>query len=175
MANIVEYTLSLNDKISDKLSKIGIANNKQLEVWAGAQQKVNAANDAMSKCGRTIGSLQQRIDALKAERDWIPVENIQAIREVELPPGLVRENMMATGISHPRESIAHKSEKRNSLLTRAPSNDQQPKKPCATMHIAEYRPLGHQVIGLTAIACSRGGMRMSSHHYRVIARHDTGI
>ena len=81
MANIVEYTLSLNDKISGKLSMIGIANNKQLEVWAGAQQKVNAANDAMSKCGRTIGSLQQRIEALKAERDWIPVENIQAIQK----------------------------------------------------------------------------------------------
>lgn len=117
MANIVEYTLSLNDKISGKLSMIGIANNKQLEVWAGAQQKVNAANDAMSKCGRTIGSLQQRIEALKAERDWIPVENIQAIRKVYLPTGLVRENMVATGISHTRECIAHKSKEWYSLLT----------------------------------------------------------
>lgn len=143
MANIVEYTLSLNDKISSKLSKIGIANNKQLEVWAGAQQKVNAANDAMSKCGRTIGSLQQRIEALKAERDWIPAGNIQAIRKVYLPTGLVRENMVATGISHTRESIAHKSKKRNTLLTRAPCIDQQAEKPCATMYIAEYRPLGH--------------------------------
>lgn len=80
MANTVEYILSLNDKISGKLSKIGIANDKQLEVWAKAQQKINTADDTMNKCGRTIGSLQQKIEALKAERDWIPSENIKTIR-----------------------------------------------------------------------------------------------
>ena len=34
MANILEYTLSLNDRITGKLTKIGIANDKQLATWA---------------------------------------------------------------------------------------------------------------------------------------------
>ena len=38
MANILEYTLSLNDRITGKLTKIGIANDKQLATWAKVQQ-----------------------------------------------------------------------------------------------------------------------------------------
>ena len=30
MANVLEYILSLEDRVSGKLTKIGIANNKQL-------------------------------------------------------------------------------------------------------------------------------------------------
>lgn len=84
MANILEYTLSLNDRITGKLNKIGIANSKQLEVWAKVQQRVTSADNTMKKCGVSIGSLRERIDALRAERDWIPASNINAIRRTNI-------------------------------------------------------------------------------------------
>lgn len=80
MANIVEYTLSLNDKLSGKLDKIGISNSRQLAVWANVQQKVVAANRVLNDCGVSIGSLKGRISALQAEREWIPESNRTAIR-----------------------------------------------------------------------------------------------
>lgn len=80
MANIVEYTLSLQDKISGKLSRIGIMNDRQLEKWSQVQRKVVAASRTMSQCGISVGSLTERIAALRAEREWIPASNIQAIR-----------------------------------------------------------------------------------------------
>lgn len=80
MANVLEYTLSLNDKVSDKLTQIGIANDKQLATWAAVQQKVVNAEKTLTDCGVSIGSLRERIEALKAERDWIPADNIEAIK-----------------------------------------------------------------------------------------------
>lgn len=80
MANILEYTLSLNDRITGKLNKIGIANSKQLDVWAKVQQRVTSADNTMKKCGVSVGSLRERVEALRAEREWIPASNINAIR-----------------------------------------------------------------------------------------------
>lgn len=84
MANIVEYTLSLQDKISGKLSRIGIMNDRQLEKWSQVQRKVVAASKTMSQCGVSVGSLTERIAALRAEREWIPASNIHAIRRTNL-------------------------------------------------------------------------------------------
>ncbi len=39
MVNILEYTLSLGDKVSDKLTQIGIANDNQLATWINVQLK----------------------------------------------------------------------------------------------------------------------------------------
>lgn len=80
MPNILEYTLSLKDQVTGTLTKIGITNNRQLEIWGKVQQKVTAADNTMRKCGVSIGSLRERIEALRAEREWIPAGNIQAIR-----------------------------------------------------------------------------------------------
>lgn len=80
MAGIIEYTLSLNDRLSSKLAKIGINNSKQLEIWGKVQQRVVSADNTLRKCGVTIGSLSQRIAALRAEREWIPASNVKAIR-----------------------------------------------------------------------------------------------
>lgn len=80
MANILEYTLTLNDKITGKLTKIGIANSKQLDVWAKVQQRVASADNTMKKCGVSVGSLRERVAALRAEREWIPADKINAIR-----------------------------------------------------------------------------------------------
>ena len=84
MANVVEYTLSLNDRITGKLNKINITNNRALEVWAKVEQRVNSANSTMQKCGVTLGSLRERVDALRAEREWIPASNINAIRRTNI-------------------------------------------------------------------------------------------
>lgn len=84
MANILEYTLSLNDRISGKLTKIGIANDKQLATWAKVQQRVKSADSTMQKCGVSIGSLRERVAALRAEKEWIPASNINAIRRTNI-------------------------------------------------------------------------------------------
>lgn len=78
--NTITYILNLQDKISGKLKTIGINNDKQLSTWAKVQQKVNEASGTMRDMGRTIGSINQRIDALRAQREWIPAKNINAIR-----------------------------------------------------------------------------------------------
>lgn len=84
MANILEYTLSLNDRITGKLTKIGIANDKQLATWAKVQQRVKSADATMQKCGVSIGSLRERVAALRAEKEWIPASNINAIRRTNV-------------------------------------------------------------------------------------------
>lgn len=80
MSNIVEYTLSLNDKLSSKLKKIGIANDVQLAKWSQVERRVRSAERTMSQCGISIGSLRERVSALRAEKEWIPASNIQAIK-----------------------------------------------------------------------------------------------
>lgn len=81
MSNILEYTLSLNGNLEAKLLKIGINNDKQLNTWAKVQKQVSAANDTMNKMGRSIGSMNERISALRAQKEWIPASNRAAIRE----------------------------------------------------------------------------------------------
>lgn len=84
MANVIEYTLSLNDRVTGKLNKINITNSKALEVWAKVEQRVNSANSTMQKCGVSLGSLRERVDALRAKREWIPASNINAIRRTNI-------------------------------------------------------------------------------------------
>ena len=78
--NILTYVLSLQDNLSDKLKKIGINNEQQLDTWARVQKQVNGANQTMQNMGKSIGSLNQRIAALRAQREWIPASNREAIR-----------------------------------------------------------------------------------------------
>ena len=81
MANILEYTLSLNDQMSNKLQKIGINSGTALDKFAELEKKTTAASKVMNDMGRSIGSLQERVSALKAERDWIPKTAISDIRK----------------------------------------------------------------------------------------------
>ena len=68
MANVIEYTLSLNDRVTGKLNKINITNSKALEVWAKVEQRVNSANNTMQKCGVSLVILRELVDAVRAER-----------------------------------------------------------------------------------------------------------
>jgi len=81
MANTLEYILSLQDNISGKLTKIGIANEQQLTTWGKVQAQVNAANATFNSTGGSLGGLRAKVAALRAEKEWIPADNINAIRE----------------------------------------------------------------------------------------------
>lgn len=84
MSNVLEYTLSLKDRVSGTLTKIGIANDRQLEAWAKVQRQVASADTTLKKCGVSMGSLRERVAALRAEREWIPAGNINAIRRTNV-------------------------------------------------------------------------------------------
>ena len=78
--NILTYILELQDKISPKLNVINISNDKMLEKWSEIQVKMNAARKSMSDTGNSIGSLNEKIAALRMQREWIPGSNTAAIR-----------------------------------------------------------------------------------------------
>lgn len=81
MANKIEYIFSLRDQISAKLAGITATSDKTRLTLSGVQEKVRSAEDVFQDTGKTIGSLKARIDALQAEKEWIPADNLPAIKE----------------------------------------------------------------------------------------------
>ena len=81
MANTLEYILSLNDKMSSKLSKIGITSDNALNKFAKLQQQANQTSKLMNDMGGSVGALREKLALLKNERDWIPASNVQAIKK----------------------------------------------------------------------------------------------
>ncbi|MDR0266386.1 MAG: hypothetical protein LBJ04_24450 [Sphingobacterium sp.] len=84
MADIAEYILNLSGNLDEKLKSIGINNDKQLGTWAKVQTAVVSANKTMNDMGKSIGSMNERIAALKAQKEWIPASNKEAIRQSNL-------------------------------------------------------------------------------------------
>ncbi len=78
--NILTYILELQDKISPALKAVNINNDKMLGKWAEVETKINAAKRSMSDTGNSIGSLNEKIAALRTQREWIPASNTAAIR-----------------------------------------------------------------------------------------------
>ena len=81
MANALEYILSLNGNIDSKLSKIGINSDMALRKFAKLQKQANDVSKVLNTMGTSIGSLKQKLDLLKAEREWIPAENLGALKK----------------------------------------------------------------------------------------------
>lgn len=81
MANKIEYIFSLRDQISARLGSIAVTSDRTVAALSGVQDKVRSADSVCRDTGRTLGSLKMKIDALQAEREWIPADNIPAIRE----------------------------------------------------------------------------------------------
>lgn len=81
MANKIEYIFSLRDHISARLGSITATSDRTVAALSGVQDKVRSADSVCRDTGRTLGSLKMKIDALQAEREWIPADNIPAIRE----------------------------------------------------------------------------------------------
>lgn len=81
MANQIEYIFSLRDQISAKLGSITATSDKTAAALLGVRDKVRTVDTVCRDTGTTIGSLKMRIDALQAEREWIPADNLAAIKE----------------------------------------------------------------------------------------------
>lgn len=81
MANKIEYIFSLRDQMSVKLGGITATSDKTAAAISGMQDKVRTVDAVCRDTGKTIGSLKMRIDALQAEKEWIPADNITAIKE----------------------------------------------------------------------------------------------
>ena len=80
-SNIIEYTLSLNDKMSDKLQKIGVNSDDALNIFARLEKQSEDVSRRMGTMGRSVGTLSDKLALLKAERDWIPESDIAGIRK----------------------------------------------------------------------------------------------
>ena len=81
MANTIEYIFSLRDQISAKLGTITATSDKTEAALLGVQDKVRTVDAVCRDTGKTIGTLKMRIDALQAEKEWIPADNLPAIKE----------------------------------------------------------------------------------------------
>lgn len=81
MANKIEYIFSLQDKISAKLGGITATSDKTAATLSAIRDKVSTVDAVFNDTGRTIGSLKMKIDALQAEKEWIPADNLPAIKE----------------------------------------------------------------------------------------------
>ena len=79
----VPYTFTLNDRVSGGLRKINTESEHVKGAMDGVGQKMKAADALMNATGRSVGALRAKIEALRAEREWIPSDNLDAIREYD--------------------------------------------------------------------------------------------
>ena len=79
----VPYTFTLNDRVSGGLRKINTESEHVRSAMDGVGQKMKAADSLMDATGRSVGALRAKIEALRAEREWIPSDNLDAIREYD--------------------------------------------------------------------------------------------
>lgn len=80
MSNILEYTLTLQDKLSAKLKTIGVNSDTALEKFGALQSKARALKLETDGLGRSIYTLKNRIDLLQQERDLLPASSLRTIR-----------------------------------------------------------------------------------------------
>lgn len=81
MSNSIEYILSLNDKLSSKLQKIGISSDNALNKFAKLEKQANETKKLMNDMGGSVGALRAKLELLKAEKEWIPESNLNSIRK----------------------------------------------------------------------------------------------
>src|SRR5574343_188684 len=81
MSNILEYTLSLNDKFSATMRKIGVNSDMALNTFGKLQTQATKVKTTLNSMGTSVGSLTQKLELLKAERDWIPAKNLTDLRK----------------------------------------------------------------------------------------------
>ncbi len=81
MSNILEYTLSLKDKVSGALKTIGINNDLMLNSFVKLETQSKQVSDMFSKMGKSAHTLQQKINLLKSERDLLPESSLKTIRQ----------------------------------------------------------------------------------------------
>lgn len=80
MSNILEYTLTLQDKLSAKLKTIGVSSDTALDKFSALQSKARVLKLETDGLGKSIYTLKNRIDLLQQERDLLPAGNLRTIR-----------------------------------------------------------------------------------------------
>jgi len=80
MSNLLEYTLSLNDKFSATMRKIGVNSDMALDSFGKLQQQALKVKTTLNTMGTSVSSLNLKLDLLRNERDLIPSKNITSIR-----------------------------------------------------------------------------------------------
>ncbi|NDP26459.1 MAG: phage tail tape measure protein [Flavobacterium sp.] len=81
MSNTLQYTLSLNDQISAKLQKIGVSSNNALDKFSKLQLQSKKTSQLLKDMGGSVGSLREKLNLLKSEKEWIPASNLTSIRK----------------------------------------------------------------------------------------------
>lgn len=81
MSNSIEYILSLNDQMSSKLQKIGINSAGAMTKFDKLQKQAKDSKKVFGDMGVTIGSLRQKLDLLRSEKEWIPASNVQSVKK----------------------------------------------------------------------------------------------
>lgn len=80
MANNIAYTLSLKDEISSKLGKISGLGDTAVKKFKALSEMTTKTQQTMNDMGKSVGSLKEKLELLKAEKEWIPVSNLNSIR-----------------------------------------------------------------------------------------------
>jgi hypothetical protein len=80
MSNIVEYTLSLQDKLSAKLQTIGVNSTGAAEKFEKLKAQTTKASQTMNEMGGSLGALREKLASLQAEKEWIPASQVKSIR-----------------------------------------------------------------------------------------------
>ncbi|KGO88379.1 hypothetical protein Q765_00210 [Flavobacterium rivuli WB 3.3-2 = DSM 21788] len=80
MANILEYTLSLQDRMSSRLRQVGINSDAALNRFVALERRSREVSQALRDSGNAVGALKQKLDLLRSEREWIPERNISTIQ-----------------------------------------------------------------------------------------------
>ncbi|MCD8080190.1 MAG: hypothetical protein LUF04_07205 [Bacteroides sp.] len=80
MANI-QFNLLLQNNVYNNLVNIGQEMNRQAQTWERAQRMVTRADEAMRRYGTNLRGLKQKLEALRAQRDWIPASDTEGVRK----------------------------------------------------------------------------------------------
>ena len=80
MADLLQYTLSLRDMVSDRLQRINITTDAMLERFGSLELLQRQVSQEFSQMGSSVSTLQSRINLLRAERDLLPANGLTTIR-----------------------------------------------------------------------------------------------
>lgn len=80
MANLLEYTLSLQGQTNASLKRIGINSKDALNHFSALETQSHKSSQAMGDMGKSVNTLTQKLNLLKKERDLIPASDIKSIR-----------------------------------------------------------------------------------------------
>jgi len=80
MADLLQYTLSLRDMISERLQRINMTTDAMLDRFGSLERLQRQVSQEFSQMGSSVSTLQSRINLLRAERDLLPANGLTTIR-----------------------------------------------------------------------------------------------